>query len=219
MIVDTMTAAEVEREYQRDLTKLRPIVERRIYYLSKKFVRSAKNCFQTTAFYKINQNKYIALYSFDKERGVRAVPWHYVTNTKQPFFLVSFIENDEKYFVKVDAHAILRYMQRTPDYCPNDKEVFVKEAVKVIEDLVLHVRLDANYISPSGLWPLATTKSVDGFVHVKTFIHKSMFTNRQRDIYKQGLHLIKPEEVPFFADSLKEFGVQPDSGNNQPTML
>lgn len=112
-----------------------------------------------------------------------------------------------KYYIRVDAHAILRYMKRTPDYKPNDKETFAKEAMNVVTDLAFPVPVNANYISPSGLWPLATKEVIDGFLHVKTFIHKSMLNRRQTEIYRLGLRGVTKEGIPIYKESLREFGI------------
>jgi hypothetical protein len=209
MIVDTMTAQEIEREYIKDLVKLYPIVERRKQYLTKAFQRSGKQYFEKPSLYKVNQNQYVVNYIVTKEYGVVSFDWHYISNTRQPYFMAPMQDHqtEELYYSKVDAHAILRYIKRTPDYVPVDKELFIKEAIGITMDLMYPVKVDANYISPNGLWPLTTEQPVNGFLHVKTFIHKSTLTKRQREIYMEGLKGVEQEAMPLYIVSLVEFGL------------
>ncbi|MBX2896799.1 MAG: hypothetical protein KF763_15240 [Cyclobacteriaceae bacterium] len=208
MIVDTMNALEIRKAYLKDLEQLRPIIQRRIQYLTRSFLKSGKQFFQKPSLYTINQNHYIINYILNKSVGAFSVHWHYITNSKQPYFLASMsTHNQEHYYIKVDAHAILRYIKRTPDYLPTDKEAFAKEAINITSELAFPVPVEANYISPEGLWPLEHQEIVNGFLHVKTFIHKSMLNNRQREIYKRGLLGISPDAIPLYLQSLEEFGV------------
>jgi len=181
---------------------------RRAQYLTKKFNKSGKDYFQTSSFYTINKNYYVVNYVMNKSSEGFAVHWHYISNTRQPYFLGGMTGNGNKHFIKVDAHAILRYMKRTPDYKPKDKVVFAKEAMNVTTDLLHLILVDANYVSPSGLWPLTSKEMVDGFLHVKTFIHKSMLNKRQLEIYKEGLSRVSTKRIPIYKESLNEFDIQ-----------
>jgi hypothetical protein len=207
MIIDTMTAEEVRREYSKDTVKLQRIVDSCAGHLSKKFRRSGKNSFQKASSYTINRNHYVVNYVLNK-REERATLWHYITNSEQPFFLASLTtDQGEQYYAKIDPHAILRYMERTPDFVPDNEEAFAKEAMKVAEDMTCFTTTDASFITPSGLWPLASPQIVNGFLHIKTFIHKSMLNKRQAEIYKRGLKMVGPEAVHFFQNSREEFGI------------
>jgi hypothetical protein len=178
-------------------------------YLSKKLWKSGKPFFQTTAAYTINQNHYVVNYILNKSSGGLAFHWLYIPHTKKPYFLAALtLDDGSRYYVRIDAHAVLRFMKRTPGYKPNDKDPFAKEAMTVAADLVFPILVDANYVSPSGLWPLRSKELIDGFLQVKTFIHKSMFTKRQLEIYKRGLRRVSKEAEPFFKNSLKEFGIE-----------
>lgn len=207
MIVNTMTAEEIRREYNKDRVKLQPIVDSCAGHLSKKFRKSGRDSFQKASSYTINRNHYVVNYVLNKHEE-RATLWHYISNSEQPYFLASLsTDQGEEYYAKIDPHAILRYMERTPDYIPDNEEVFAKEAMKVAEDMTYFTATDASFITPSGLWPLASPQIVDGFLHIKTFIHKSMLNKRQTEIYKRGLKIVAPEAIHFFQGSREEFGI------------
>lgn len=219
MIVDTMTAIEVRKEYRRDIVKLQPIIDRRLGYLMKKLDKSGKRFFQTQGFYTINRNHYVVCYMIHRE-WVSAVHWHYVDNSDQPYFLASMkITDGDEYYGMIDPHAILRYMERTPDYVPTDKLAFAKEAMNVAIDMAFFATVGANFITPSGLWPLSSGGIVDGFIHIKTFIHKSMLNKRQTKIYKEGLRNIGPEAFPVFEETMKEFGMLKSASQKNPDLL
>jgi hypothetical protein len=207
MIVDTMTANEVRKEYKRDLLKLLPIIERFLERLSKKVYKAEKNFYQTQRGYPINRNYYVVNYVIDGGNAV-GLHWHYISNSDQPYFLAS-LETDEgeEYYARIDPHAILRYIERTPDYIPPNKQAFAKEAMIVAMDLYAFTCIHGHFITPSGIWPLESMEIVNGFLRLKTFIHKSTLTRRQAKIYKDGLQLVPSERIPVFEESMKEFGI------------
>jgi hypothetical protein len=209
MIVDTMSPKEVEKEFERDCIELYPIIGRKQEYLGKAFKRSGKPCYQTASYYKINHNQYVVNYIATKGDEVSPFIWIYVSNTKQPYFMTEMLNHKRKEYIynKVDAHAILRFMKRTPNYVPDNSEAFVKEAMYVTMDLVYPVTVEGRYVSPQGLWPLESEDPINGFLRVKTFIHKSIFTKRQREIYIEGLKLVEDVARPVYEESLLEFGI------------
>lgn len=209
MIVDTMSPKEVEKEFDRDCIELYPLIGRKQEYLGKAFKRSGKPYYQTASYYKINHNQYVVNYIASKGGDVSPFIWHYVSNTKQPYFMTELLNHKRKEYIynKIDAHAILRFMKRTPNYVPDDEEAFVKEAMYVTMDLAYPATVEGRYVSPQGLWPLESEDLINGFLRVKTFIHKSIFTNHQREIYIEGLKIVDEVARPLYAESLLEFGL------------
>ncbi len=212
MIVDTMTPKEVEKEFDRDRPELYALIGRKQDHLAKAFRRSGRVSYQTASYYKINHNQYVVNYIATRaSKGDEVSPyiWIYVSNTKQPYFMTEMRNHKRQEYIynKIDAHAILRFMKRTPDYVPDDDEAFVKEAMIATMDLAYPTTVEGRYVTPQGLWPLESEELINGFLRVKTFIHKSLFTNHQREIYIEGLKLIDELARPLYAQSLREFGL------------
>lgn len=210
MIVESMTYADIRREYERDKIKLEPIAARCLGNLMKKARKIGRRAYYKTSFYTINQNHYVLTYIIELDYNwelinakSRLFQMHYVKNTKQPYFLYARRNNNVDYYMRIDAHAVLRFMQRVPKFIHFEK-IFTKEAMMAVVDLAITEPVGNYHISPSGLWPTVNDQIVNGFVHVKTFIHKSMFTKNQAAIYAEGLRKFPQSVLDYIAEKDKE---------------
>lgn len=207
MIVDTMTVEEIDREFVRDCEQLTPLMNRKIEYLNKALEGSGKDFYQTASFYTINQNQYVVNYIASLKQDVLSFIWHYVNNTRYPYFL-SFLNDHikkERYFIKVETPAILQFTQRSLHFANANREAFMKEAALVATDLTYPVMVDTRYVSPNGVWALTIPDPAKGFIKISSFTHKHKLTPTHREIYVNALQQVHPSVRPLYEVSMIEF--------------